>query len=102
MTLAEIGGNVVEVGHGVDVQPDIGNRDDDIGAAETEPHRDLGGFIRQVRPAFSRSRSSPVIPRSTPPFAEAAGNLGRRQEGDLDADYAPRCGRGICGRRRAG
>ena len=36
MALAEIGGDVVEVGHGVDVEPDLGHGDHDIGMAEAE------------------------------------------------------------------
>ena len=42
VALAEIGGDIVEIGHGVDVEPDIGNRDHDIGLAEAEPRGDLG------------------------------------------------------------
>jgi hypothetical protein len=36
VALAEIGGDVVEIGHGVDVEPDVGHGYDDIGMAEAE------------------------------------------------------------------
>ncbi len=42
VALAEIGGDIVEIGHGLDVEPDIGNRDHDIGLAEAEARGDLG------------------------------------------------------------
>ena len=45
MALAEIGGDVVEIGHGVDVEPDLGHGDHDIGMAEAEPRaRSRRGF----------------------------------------------------------
>ena len=33
---AEIGGDVAEIGHGVDIEPDFRHGDDDIGMAEAE------------------------------------------------------------------
>ena len=42
MALAELGGDVVEVGHGVDVEPGFRHGDHDIGRAEAEPRLDRG------------------------------------------------------------
>ena len=63
---AEIGGDVAEIGHGIDIEPDIRHGDDDIGMAEAEADAEFGAF--DPLPASpSRTRSSPVTPKSTEP-----------------------------------
>ena len=57
MALAEIGGDVVEIGHGLDIEPDIRHRHHDIGVAEAEPGRDSSAR------AFRRPASRAADPR---------------------------------------
>ena len=64
VTLAEIGGDVVEIGHRGDIEPDIGNSDDDIGAAEIQARRRSSTLCIGIGDRFHGSRSSPVTPIS--------------------------------------
>ena len=79
---AEAGGDVVEIGHGADVDPGLRHRDHDIGAAEAEAvdqqHALVGignAFAHQV---FAGDAEMHRAAR------QLRGDLARRQIGDLD------------------
>ena len=61
---AETGGDVVEVLHRPDVDPELRHRDDHVGAAEAERRREARSSRRESA-TVSRTRSSPVMPRWT-------------------------------------
>ena len=90
MALAEIGGDVVEIGHGVDVEPDVGNGNHDIGAAEAEPCGDLGARL----PVGQRLAQQILAGDAEVDAAGAkfAGDFGGRQEADLDVGAAGNAG----------
>ena len=82
MLRAETGGDVVEIGHGADVDPGLRHRDHDIGAAEAEivdqQHALVGvrnAFAHQV---FAGDAEMHHAAR------ELRGDLARREIGDLD------------------
>ena len=86
VTLAEVGGDVVEVLHGDHVDPGLGHGDDDVALAEAE-RRDRFGLLGE-----SRHRLLDLVAAGDAEMdgtgADLAGDLGRRQERHLDAGEA--------------
>ena len=82
MLLAEIGGDVVEIGHGLDVEPDVGNGHHHVGMAEAEPRHDLGAaFPVRQRLAHQVLAGDAEVHRAG---ADLARDLRGGQEDDLD------------------
>ena len=82
MALAELGGDVVKVGHGVDVEPGFRHRDHDIGRAEAKAGLDRGlalpvGDVLAQQVLAGDAEVDAAL-------ADLACDLGGRQEGDLD------------------
>ena len=82
MLLAEAGGDVVEIGHGADVDPGLRHRDHDIGVAEAEPvdheHALVGigdGLAHQILAGDAEMHRA---------ARKLRGDLARREIGDLD------------------
>ena len=82
VALAELGGDVVEVGHGVDVEPDFRHGDHHIGGAEAEPRPDRG-LLLPVGDVLAQQILAGDAEIDAA-LADLACNLGGRQEGDLD------------------
>ena len=79
---AETGRDVVEVGHGADVDPGLRHRDHDIGAAEAEAVDQQHALVG-VRDAFAHQvlAGDAEMHRAA---RELGGDLARREIGDLD------------------
>ncbi len=82
MLCAKTGGDVVEIGHGADVDPGLRHRDHDIGAAEAEivdqEHAPVGiddAFAHQVLAGDAEMHHA---------ARQLRGDLARREIGDLD------------------
>ncbi len=83
MVLTEGGGDVVEIGHGANVDPGLRHRDHDIGETEAEP------FDQHHAPVGVRDHLAHQILAGDAEMdgagRELAGDFGGRQISDLDA-----------------
>ncbi len=79
---AEAGGDVVEVGHGADVDPGLRHRDHHIGAAEAERVDQMNALVG-IRDALAHQilAGDAEMHRAA---RQLRGDLARRQIGDLD------------------
>ena len=99
MTQPERGRDIVEIGHGADIDPGLRHRDHDIGEAEAETveqdHALVGPrdhLAHQILAGDAHVRRA---------LRELRGDLGGRKIGDLDAVECPRWCRDSLGRRAA-
>ena len=100
MAGAEFGGNIAEIGHGVDVVPDLGNRHDDIGMAEAEASGDLdarvmpnkdGGYAPNYTPLATVDIDSGLIVAADVLNAIASTEIPTRLRYDSNMDLSPDC-----------
>ena len=84
----EVGGDVVEVLHVGDVDPRLGHRDHDVASAEAERQDEIDLRL----PVADRLLDlvAPGDAEMDGAGADLAGDLGRRQVGDLDVRPGPR------------
>ena len=82
VTLAEVGGDIVQIGHRIDIQPDFRHRHHHVGAAEAETRHDLGARL-PVGPALAQKILAGNAEVDIA-LAEFAGDFGGREEGHLD------------------